>query len=149
MKNILYFTFIICMLPQASFSEELEQEVQSLRGFNAIDDISEVPTWKRLPKDHDPIERNYIHQPPMIPHKVESYKITRRYNKCLTCHSWANYRSAGATKISATHFKDRDGNDLSNIAALRYFCTQCHVPQVDAKPLVENIFTPVDSIRSR
>ena len=46
----------------------------------------------------------------------------------------------GATKVSLTHFKDRDGRELSNISPRRYFCTQCHVPQTDAKPLVDNTF---------
>ncbi|OAD21154.1 periplasmiC nitrate reductase, diheme cytochrome c subunit, partial [Candidatus Thiomargarita nelsonii] len=38
-------------------------------------------------------------------------------------------------------------NELANIAPLRYFCTQCHAPQVDAKPLVENTFQPVQTLR--
>ena len=64
----------------------------------------------------------------------------------MSCHSWSNYREAGATKISQTHFEARDKNLLANVSARRYFCTQCHVPQVDAKPLVENVFEPVTAI---
>jgi cytochrome c-type protein NapB len=37
---------------------------------------------------------------------------------------------------------DSDGNVLSNVAPRRYFCLQCHVPQTDAAPIVENTFTP-------
>ena len=43
------------------------------------------------------------------------------------------YKESGATKVSITHFKDRDGRELSNISPRRYFCTQCHVPQTNAK----------------
>jgi len=88
-----------------------------------------------------------VQQPPLIPHKIDNYKITLKYNKCLTCHSWKNYKRYGATKISQTHFEDRDANVLANISARRYFCTQCHVPQVDAQPLVENEFKPVEALR--
>jgi cytochrome c-type protein NapB len=28
----------------------------------------------------------------------------------------------------------------------RYFCTQCHVPQTDVKPLVENRFQTIDDL---
>ena len=34
----------------------------------------------------------------------------------------------------------------ANVSARRYFCTQCHVPQADAQPLVENTFKPVTAI---
>ncbi len=124
-----------------------EELPQSLRGGRTPDAASQIPTWKRLPPDHDPIPRAYVQQPPMIPHHTDGYRITLKYNKCLTCHSWGNYREANATKISQTHFKDRDGNDLANIAPRRYFCTQCHAPQVDAKPLIENTFEPVQTLK--
>jgi cytochrome c-type protein NapB len=39
-----------------------------------------------------------------------------------------------------THFRDREGQELDNVSPRRYFCTQCHVPQTDAKPLVDNTF---------
>ena len=42
--------------------------------------------------------------------------------------------------VSVTHFRTREGAELDNISPRRYFCTQCHVPQTDAKPLVENTF---------
>lgn len=102
----------------------------------------EVKHWT----DSEIIARNYFQQPPMIPHKVEEYRITANNNKCMSCHSWENYKESGATKISQTHFKDRDGKDHSTLAARRYFCNQCHVPQVDAPPLVENEFKPVKEL---
>ena len=100
------------------------------------------------PVDRAPIPRDYVQQPPLIPHDITGYQINIKFNKCLTCHSWANYKEANATKISQTHFEDRDSNVLANVSARRYFCTQCHVSQVEARPLVENTFQPVEAIRS-
>ena len=119
----------------------------SLRGDAAPDTGSADPKFLRWQRDRRPIPRDYVQQPPLIPHTIEGYKINVKFNKCLTCHSWANYQEKNATKISQTHFSDRSGRDLANVAARRYFCTQCHVPQVDAKPLVENEFKPVTAIR--
>jgi len=121
--------------------------VASLRGDNAINAEAQATDNKQLPADRAPIMRNYFQQPPLIPHRIREYRITTNNNKCLSCHSWKNAAKARATKISQTHFADRDGNAHSTVAARRYFCTQCHVPQVDAKPLVENEFKPVDDLK--
>lgn len=120
--------------------------IESLRGQSTVDEESKAPLQKNWQRDRDPILRDYVQQPPLIPHKIEGYKINLKFNKCLTCHSWANYKEAGATKISQTHFEDRDKHVLANVSARRYFCTQCHVPQVDAPPLVENTFKPIGAI---
>ncbi|MCK5897040.1 MAG: nitrate reductase cytochrome c-type subunit [Cocleimonas sp.] len=121
--------------------------VTSLRGEHGLKDISQIADNKQLPADSLPIARNYFQQPPLVPHRVREYKITRNNNKCLSCHSWKNYEKARATKISQTHFADRNGNAQSTVAARRYFCNQCHVPQVNAKPLVENGFKPVNELK--
>lgn len=119
------------------------EPIQSLRGVTPIDAPENDPLMTRWERDQSPIARAFVHQPPLIPHTVEGYTVNLKVNKCLTCHSWSNYQQAKATKISQTHFTDRDGNDLASVSARRYFCTQCHVPQSDAKPLVENTFAPV------
>ena len=124
-------------------------EIRSLRGTAALDEEALQPVVKRWEPDQEPIARDYVQQPPLIPHTIEGYKVDLKSNKCLTCHSWANYREANATKISQTHFADRDGDVLANVAPLRYFCTQCHVPQMDTRPLVENTFEPVKAIQQR
>jgi cytochrome c-type protein NapB len=121
-------------------------EIESLRGNMDLDQDSKAPELKKYAKDGEPIARDYVQQPPLIPHKIKGYVINLKSNKCLSCHSWKNYREAGATKISQTHFEDRDANVLANISARRYFCTQCHVPQVNAPPLVENEFEPITAI---
>ncbi|PKM43052.1 MAG: hypothetical protein CVV05_16020 [Gammaproteobacteria bacterium HGW-Gammaproteobacteria-1] len=123
-------------------------KVVSLRGDQDISEASQSAELKHW-QDRDPIPRDYVQQPPLIPHTNEGYVINLKFNKCLTCHSWANYKQAKATKISQTHFSDREGNDLANVSARRYFCTQCHVPQAEAKPLVENTFAPLPAVSGR
>jgi periplasmic nitrate reductase subunit NapB len=117
--------------------------VKSLRGIVALDAHNQALTLKRIPRDKSTIERDYLHQPPLIPHQVRGYKIDLNSNKCLSCHSWHNYKKIGATKISFTHFETRNGTQLSDVSPRRYFCHQCHVPQADAHPLVKNTFKPM------
>ena len=130
-------------------SVAVNADVQSLRGEQSIDAVSNPAAIQHWQEDKEPIARDYVQQPPLVPHAIEGYKVNLKFNKCLTCHSWANYKQARATKISQTHFEDREGEVLANVSARRYFCTQCHVPQVDAKPLVENEFQPVEAITGR
>lgn len=141
-----YGLFIISGHSTALMAES--ESLTSLRGSTPIDEESAFPKIKRINKDGEPIDRNYVQQPPLIPHKIKGYKINLKFNKCLTCHSWANYKQSGATKVSQTHFSDRNNDVLANVAPRRYFCTQCHVPQVNAKPLVENTFSPVNSVKT-
>ena len=84
--------------------------------------------------------RAYRQQPPLIPHKVEGYQITADNNACMGCHDWPGNTRVNAPKISETHYVDRQGVRLDKVAGTRYFCQQCHVPQADAKPLVNNSF---------
>lgn len=122
-------------------------EVKSLRGVTGIEAPSLTPEVDKLIPDQKPLKRDFVQQPPLIPHKIAGYSVTRSYNKCLSCHSWANYKLTGATKISQTHFVDRDGKELANVAPRRYFCTQCHVVQVDVDPLVDNTFESVPALQ--
>ena len=143
-KKLLTITALIITV---GFSfQAISEEVISLRGNMELDQDSKAPNAKKYPKDGEPIARDYVQQPPLIPHTISRYKINLKSNKCLSCHSWKNYREYGATKISQTHFEDRDKHVLANVSARRYFCTQCHVPQVNAKPLVENYFKPITAI---
>ena len=90
--------------------------------------------------------RNYPEQPPVIPHKSEDYTIDLRSNKCLSCHARARTGESQAPMVSITHFMDRDGQFRAAVTPRRYFCTQCHVPQHEAKELVKNGFVDADSL---
>ena len=91
-------------------------------------------------------KRNYPMQPPTIPHKIDSYQIDLNSNKCLSCHSRRRIEETQAPMVSVTHYMDRDGNFLAEVSPRRYFCNQCHVPQLETKPLVGNSFQDVDSL---
>jgi cytochrome c-type protein NapB len=120
--------------------------VESLRGIVSLDVTKKAEALKRVIKDKSPIARNYVHQPPVIPHQTRGYRVDFNSNKCLTCHGWKYAAETGATKVSLTHFETRDGKTLSDVSPRRYFCLQCHVTQADAKALVDNTFKPVESL---
>lgn len=123
-------------------------EVRALRD-SAIDAIEPAgPGYAfRAERDSAPLSRDFVQQPPLIPHSVRNYEVTANFNKCMDCHSWSRARESGATKVSLTHFRDRDGRELSTVSPRRYFCLQCHVPQTEAKALIENTFRPAAALR--
>ena len=93
------------------------------------------------PGGQEKVARTYKGQPPVIPHAVENFnEISLEENQCLSCHGKDVYEKKKAPKIGDSHFRDREGNVLPNASAARYNCDQCHVPQVDAPPLVGNNF---------
>lgn len=148
MKKILLTGLILILGLTGVVPQILAQdEVYSLRGDHALDEDSSEPEMKNWQLDRDTIPRDHVKQPPLIPHKILGYRINLKFNKCMSCHSWTKYKEANATKISQSHFEDRDNNVMANVAARHYFCTQCHVPQVNAKPLVENTFQPLPTVR--
>lgn len=122
------------------------EELHSLRGIASIDQEVDAPDMKKVHRDQPPIPRNYVQQPPLIPHDVRGYEVDLKVNKCLSCHSWKNYQTYNATKISQTHFTDANGVDLADVSPRRYFCMQCHVVQTDAVPLVANDFKEVEAL---
>lgn len=116
------------------------------RGNVSIEATSNAETL-RVEKDRPPIARDFTHQPPLIPHSVKGYNITKNFNQCMDCHSPARHKETHATKLSESHFRGREGKELANISPQRYFCTQCHVPQIEIKPLVANTFKRAEGMR--
>ena len=117
----------LAYVPQLAISAE-NGKVDSLRDDHPIKEISEKTDWKKFPPSFHSVGHDSV---PLIPHFIEGYRITLKLNKCLSCHD---------SEIGSSHFQDRDGNVLDKVDSRRYFCTSCHVPQVDAKPLRENTF---------
>ena len=93
--------------------------------------------------------RNYPEQPPTIPHKIDGYQVDLNSNKCMSCHSRTAVAQSQAPMVSITHFMDRDGQFLASVSPRRYFCTQCHVVQLEISPLVENSFVDIDTLLRR
>ncbi|MGB2078707.1 MAG: nitrate reductase cytochrome c-type subunit [Vibrio sp.] len=120
--------------------------VESLRGQTELESTRPADEFKRFPRDHK-LDSSYVYQPPLIPHNIRGYEVSLNANKCLSCHSWKNAEEMGATKISVTHYMNREDQVLSDVSPRRYFCLQCHVPQADAKPLVGNDFESVKSLQ--
>lgn len=92
------------------------------------------------------VARTFVTQPPVIPHSVEKYEpITAGENACLECHVSDELRGKPMPKMGKSHFstqiKESDGSPAVEMS--RFQCNSCHVPQVDAKPLVENTFVGV------
>ena len=150
--SLLCITVVMaCLNITAVFSGEDKSvkplEIESLRGSEPISEVPNAPELKKFPKERELLDLNYVGQPPLIPHSIRGYEITVNTNKCMNCHAWENAISAGAPRISVSHYRDRDGKQLADVSPSRYNCTQCHVPQVNAKPLVPNTFQPVESLK--
>jgi len=132
--------FLAALLALAgnAFSQEV---VKPIRGPVPIPEANPADTYRM--ERHDRIlRRSHAWQPPIIPHNVKGYQITKNVNTCMTCHSSKASKESGATPVGKSHYLDRDGKQLMTVSARRYFCLQCHVPQFDADPLVGNTFKP-------
>ncbi len=123
-----------------------DNQVANLRGNADLDASNEAPAIGKVVNTDVRQVRNYPEQPPVIPHKIDGYQIDSKYNQCLTCHSRKAIEVSQAPMISITHFMSREGQFLASVSPRRYFCNQCHVPQSDARPLVENTFVDVDDV---
>lgn len=117
---------------------------KSMRGIDvgAPDQAAEVKDYVgKRPGTQAPVARTFSTQPPVIPHAVENFdEINLEGNQCMDCHSAANFKKKKAPVVGDSHFIDREGKKLPEASSARYNCNQCHVPQVDAPPLVENSF---------
>ena len=136
------YILILLLLPLTLLAAE---DFATLRAT----DIATEPDAPRLVNEENndiKRKRNYPMQPPTIPHKIENYRVDLNSNKCLSCHSRRQVVNSQAPMVSVTHYMDRDGNFLAEVSPRRYFCNQCHVPQIDVKPLVENTFQDIDTI---
>lgn len=120
--------------------------LESLRGSTELEDTNPASDFKKYPAEQQ-LESSYVYQPPLIPHSIRHYEVSLNANKCLSCHSWKNAPEAKATKISVTHYINRQDAVLADMSPRRYFCLQCHVPQASAKPLVESKFERVESLQ--
>ena len=120
--------------------------VDPMRGPTALDQEAKPPLTQTTENKDVRRGRAYAQQPPTIPHQTDGYQIDTRFNKCMNCHARSKTEQTQAIPVSVTHYVNRDGITLASIAPARYFCTQCHVTQVEAKPLIENTFADVDSL---
>ena len=90
--------------------------------------------------------RNYPDQPPIIPHSIDGYQLSVNTNRCMSCHRREMTEGSGAPMISVTHYMTREGQMLADVSPRRYFCTACHVPQAESRPLVDNVFKDMSDL---
>ena len=122
-------------------------QVNSLRGAQA-DAVDRAPQDLKYqggrPGVQKTIDRTFKEQPPLIPHAMNNFdEITLEENQCMDCHSAETYKAKNAPKVGDTHMTivDVPGGGMKKVMNMtRWQCNNCHVPQVDAKPLVENSF---------
>jgi len=139
MKKLVFMVAAIALALGLALPQSAEAgSAQSLRGDKAIEDNSINPAMPRLKLDQEKFERTFKEQPPLIPHKVAKYQINLKANRCVKCHDKKYYKEEEAPMIGKSHYIGNDGKEMDKINMGRYFCTQCHVPQADAKPLVAN-----------
>lgn len=136
MKN---FSILLLLMVISSIAWAGENNLRSLRGDLPLEAASAQTSAKVWQGGDGKIQRSFVQQPPLVPHLIEGFTIDLEGNSCLNCHNW-NSEMPGATRVAVSHFVNRDDQALSNISPNRYFCTQCHVPQKDAKPLISNTF---------
>ena len=137
LSTFIVLTLVMCV---AGVVGQASAEVNSLRGV-AIPSTIQAPELERFIKDKENVERTFEEQPPVVPHENEKYAINLQENKCMDCHLKPEGKEeAKSVEMSESHFIDRNGNKLAKPAGSRYFCTQCHVPQVDRAPLVGTNF---------
>lgn len=147
MKASPLFFLIVAVGLGGSFATALA-DVKSLRGAAAVPVTLPPPELLRYKKDKENIPRTFEQQPPLVPHTNDRYTINLRENECLDCHmKQPGKDEAKSVEISESHFVDRNGNKLDRPAGRRHFCTQCHVPQVDAQPLVGTNFQAIENTR--
>ena len=130
----------------ALYGQPAPQVVPSLTGTAPPMGDHAAPPLPKPVIDDKRVMRNYPEQPPVIPHSIDNYQLTVKTNRCLDCHRRQYTEGSGAPMISVTHFMDRDGQVLADVTPRRYFCTACHVPQTDARPLVPNTFQDMTDI---
>jgi cytochrome c-type protein NapB len=125
----------------ASCATQLAAPPQTLRGEDAAaaDKLFEGRAYLgKKPGSQAGYTRTYSTQPPLIPHAVENFdEVTLEGNQCLECHGPANYRKKEAPAIGEKHFAP---GSKAQISQARWACVMCHVPQFDARPLVDNEF---------
>ncbi len=125
---------------------QLAQLADPMRGRTPVADESVPPPLHPVENKDLRRERAYSMQPPTIPHKIDGYQVDKRFNRCLDCHAREKAFESRAVPLSVTHYMDRTGNVLGEVSPRRYFCTQCHVSQVEAKPLVPNDFRDIADV---
>lgn len=135
---------VACGVNNGLSSEQIGLRKASLENENKVS-LVEANYTNLQPGESTRFERSYENAPPLIPHSIaDMLPITKDNNTCLSCHDKSIAKDVGATPLPASHYYDfrRNKSTKDSISDARFNCTQCHVPQSNAKPLVGNSFKP-------
>lgn len=133
-----------CVMERGVSSEQIGLRKANLNSENAVV-LEDINYTGANAGESTLFERAYENAPPLIPHDIaDMLPITKDGNTCVGCHDKSIAADVGATPLPATHYYDFRLNKSTGdtISDTRFNCTQCHVPQSDAKPLVGNSFKP-------
>ena len=99
------------------------------------------------PGYNDPLPRAWEEAPPQIPHQVAKFlPVTAEDNQCLDCHDVPKYidkpKNMDRSKKSKSPMSEEHyaSSNMDELSGARFNCTQCHVPQSNAAPLVESTY---------
>ena len=144
MKTTLMISLALLVLAASSLAGA--QQVNTIRGSEAAN--TDQPPAERAyaggrPGGQKLVARTFDGQPPLIPHSIDRIdEITADDNPCWECHMSNEFKGKKMPRVGSSHLipgkTDSDGNPVLNMT--RFQCNSCHVPQVDAKPLVDNSF---------
>ncbi len=86
------------------------------------------------------IDRPFKGAPPLVPHDVVEFNISRSANDCLDCHLEGVEIEEGhvATQVPPSHYLNeyRGEEQKDQVTGIRYNCLQCHLPQAAGEPPV-------------
>jgi cytochrome c-type protein NapB len=136
MKKVISPLFLLLIFV-FSCTATSNKQYQSLRGDNEITAGSNPAVGMDWQPEDSAVARTFEHQPPLISHDTDEYGISTSQNDCLDCHG---EKDSDAPMPYKSHYTDRDGKTTESVSSLWYFCDQCHVGQVNTKPLVKNTF---------
>ena len=95
------------------------------------------------PGYNDPLPRAWDNAPPQIPHQIAEFlPVTAEDNQCLDCHDVPKYmdkpKNMDRTRKSKSPMPEAHyaSSEMDELDGARFNCTQCHVPQSNAAPLV-------------
>ncbi len=140
MRQAILTTLLGAALFSSGVLSTQAEEIASLRGTSNLDAPANALEKNEQMKVDGGIDRAWDLQPPSIPHDIEKDRITLTENTCIKCHSKENFEKENAPEIGESHYIARDGSQLEQLSSRRHFCNQCHTPQADIEPLVENSF---------
>lgn len=145
MKRITILATVL-VVGATALSALAAEPIATMRGAAQLEENAEPPRMTNWNDSDKRQVRNYPEQPPLIPHDIDGYIVDKNSNKCLSCHSRSRTGESGAPMVSITHFMDREAQFRASVSPRRYFCNQCHVPQRQVDPMVENTFTDIDAL---